>query len=243
MSTQSSFIRTDTKAEQLAQFLAKAIDAGEIAAGELLGTKQELMRRHDLAAGTLNEALRLLSSRGYIELRSGPKGGAFATRRSTQVRLRHTLIEAIGDAREMDDVVKIRDELEVLVAVEAARACRAEDATRILAAEQAAVDAEPGTERLLRIWDLHREIAQTGSNTILAALYANLLDTLANNIASVTTSGTVPRGVSADTDEVHRNLVAAIVGNDIEGAVRAARAHTPIGPEHYLPEGEGSAVR
>lgn len=127
----------------------------------------------------------------------------------------------------------MRDELEVLVAVEAARACTSEDAERIRDAEDAVARSQPGENRLLKIWDLHREIARTGNNRILSALYTNLLDTLTSNIASVTTTRHVTQGVRDDTDVVHRNLVRAVTNNDIEGAVRAAREHTPIGPGYY----------
>lgn len=73
MSTRASYIRVDSKAEQLALLIGRAMDTGAIAPGEHLGTKRQLLDQYEVALGTLNEALRLLSSRGYIELRSGPR--------------------------------------------------------------------------------------------------------------------------------------------------------------------------
>lgn len=234
MPREGSAVRTDSKAEQLAQYFQRLIESGAIASGARIGTKQEIMRQHEVAAGTLNEAMRLLQSRGYIEVKSGPKGGAFAARQATRLRLRHSLIEAIGDPQEISDVIAVRDELEVLVAVEAARVCTPADQELILAAEAAAAAAEPGQERLLKIWDLHREIARTGRNRILSTFYESLLDTLAANLGTVEVSTSVPRGVRDDTGIVHRNLVEAIVTNDVEAAVRAAQEHTPIGRNYGL---------
>ena len=223
----------NSKAERLAQHFEQLIDRGVITEGQHIGTKQEILKEHEVAAGTLNEVMRLLQTRGYIEVKSGPKGGAFASRSGNRVKLRHSLIEAIGDPQEISDVIKVRDELEVLVAAEAARSCTADDRQRILAAEEAATAAPPGRERLLRIWALHREIALTGRNTILSSFYGSLLDTLAASVATVETSATVPEGVQDDTSMVHRNLVQAVIANDIEAAVQAARAHTPISKDYY----------
>lgn len=227
-------MRVNSKAEQLAEHFEQLIDQGALVEGQYLGTKSDLMREHEVAAGTLNEAMRLLQTRGYINVKSGPKGGAFVSGNTQRVKLRHTLIRAIGDPRQISDVIKVRDELEVLVAVEAARACTAQDAERILAAERVAAAETPGQSRLLKIWDLHREIARTGSNEILSTFYTSLLDMLADSVGEVETRSTVPQGVNDDTVQVHRNLVAAIVANDIEGAVEAARAHTPISKDYYL---------
>lgn len=234
MTIEPVMLRMDSKAEQLADHFQRLIIEGTLNPGEHLGTKQDLIRRHGIAAGTMNEALRLLASRGYVELRSGPRGGAFVSEQAKQVRLRHSLIEAIGDPREMADIIQVRDQLEVLVAVEAARACTAQDSPRILAAEAAAATASPGTPRLIKIWELHREIAVTGRNRILSSFYANLLDALVQNIGAVEVSRTVLPGVSGDTAKVHRNLVQAVIDNDVPAAARAARAHTPLGEASHV---------
>lgn len=227
-------MRVDSKAEQLAMYFERLIEDGKIVSGERIGTKQEIMRQHEVATGTLNEAMRLLQTRGYIEVKSGPKGGAFASHQP-RLRLRHSLIESIGDPQEISDVISVRDELEVLVAVEAARACTAADRKRILAAEAIAEAAPLGTERLLRIWDLHSEIARTGKNRVLSAFYESLLDTLSTNLLTVEVGETVPQGVRDDTGSVHRNLVKAVISGDIGAAARAAQEHTPIGRNYPSP--------
>ena len=50
--------------------------------GGRLGTKNELRERVGVSIGTFNESLRILQSRGLIELRRGRRGGLFAAERS-----------------------------------------------------------------------------------------------------------------------------------------------------------------
>ena len=234
-----AIMRANSKAEQLAAHLQEQIDDQDFTVGEHIGTKSELLERFSVAAGTLNEALRLLQSRGYIEVKPGPKGGAFVADYSKRVRLRHALIDTVGDPAELSNAIKVRDELEVLVAVEAARHCTAQDAERIIAAEEAIRNAQDGQNHLKLIWNLHREIAITGRNTILTRVYNGLLDTIEQATFSVEMSSTVPRGVNKETLDVHHDLVKAVISNDIEAAVQAARQHTPIGQGYYSnPEGE-----
>lgn len=236
-------MRTNSKAEQLAMHLQGRIDSQEFTEGEHIGTKSELLEQFSVAAGTLNEALRLLQSRGYIEVKPGPKGGAFVADHSRRVRLRHALIDTVGNPADLSDAIKVRDELEVLVAVEAARYCTAEDSERILAAEDALSRADNSQNHLKLIWALHREIAVTGRNRILTQVYNGLLDHIEQSTQAIEMSPTVPKGVNAETLNVHHELVVAITNNDIRGAVEAARRHTPIGKDYYTSPNRGLDLR
>ena len=55
--------------------------------GVRLGSKEELGRCFRVSPGTLNEALRVLETRGILELRRGSKGGVFAAAVSMQPSL------------------------------------------------------------------------------------------------------------------------------------------------------------
>ena len=55
-----------SRAAVLADHIEAAIADGAIPPGARLGTKEELRRSHDVAYGTLNEALRILHQRGYV---------------------------------------------------------------------------------------------------------------------------------------------------------------------------------
>src|SRR5687767_13449581 len=81
-----------SRAEIVARRLEAAIADGTIAVGERLGTKEDLRRRYNVAAGTLNEAIRLLQIRGLVEARPGPGGGLFAAAPSAKARLSHLVL-------------------------------------------------------------------------------------------------------------------------------------------------------
>lgn len=222
-----------SKAERLAHHFQERIDSGELAEGHFIGTKKEILENFNVAVGTLNESLRLLQTRGYLEVKPGPNGGAFVANEDKRIRLRHTLIYTTGNPDDVSHALQVRDALEPLVAAEAARFCQKKDAEQINEAERAISLAEDETDLLRRIWRFHRVVAAVGRNPILTSIYINLLDTIEQSLQSVEMTASVPRGVSNETIEVHRNLAAAICRNDVEGAIKAAHEHSPIGDSSY----------
>src|SRR2546428_13996659 len=69
---------TVTRAERAAQRIAER--ARGATPGARLGTKTELREWCGVSVGTVNEALRLLQSRGVVAVRPGPRGGVFGGR-------------------------------------------------------------------------------------------------------------------------------------------------------------------
>jgi len=136
------------RAEALARQVEAELAAGAVAPGERLGTKAELRLRYGVAAGTLNEALRLLTDRGLVDARPGPGGGLFAA------------APRAGGTAEEGRVV--RDALEPLVAADAAAHATPQDA--------AALRALVGTDHRL-----HRAIARLARNSVLVDAYLAVL--------------------------------------------------------------------
>ena len=68
-----------SRAEELARGIEDDIAAGVLSTGDRLGTKDDLRQRFNVAVATLNEAIKLLESRGLVEARSGPGGGVFVS--------------------------------------------------------------------------------------------------------------------------------------------------------------------
>src|SRR5436853_2965979 len=85
--TRGPFEARVPRAEALARHLETEIVAEEFAPGDRLGTKDELRRRFGVAAATINEAVRLMDSRGLVSARPGPGGGVFVTDVSARSRL------------------------------------------------------------------------------------------------------------------------------------------------------------
>src|SRR4051794_41433642 len=72
------------RAEAVARDLEAEILGGRLAPGARIGTKDDLRHRFGVAVATVNEAVRLLETRGLIEARPGPGGGAFVAASSVR---------------------------------------------------------------------------------------------------------------------------------------------------------------
>lgn len=221
-------MRVGSKAETIALALESEIEQQSLSAGDLLGTKSSLLARFGVSPGTFNEALRLLQSSGVIVLKPGPGGGVFVAAPSQSLRLRNIIVGAQVSQAELADIAAVRDELEVLVAMEAARACTANQGDELYAQLDVIAALPKGRQETLEIWKLHKMIARIGRNAFLTRVYTESLDTLETLITEFAVSPTPAPGVRGDAVAVHRALIDAVVSGDVERARMAAIAHTPI---------------
>ncbi|MCZ9339711.1 FCD domain-containing protein, partial [Streptomyces sp. TRM76130] len=121
------------------------------------------------AYSTVSEAVRLLRDRGVLEIRPGRGGGLFVADRGPVVRLRHTLLEVRDEPATVADAIELRDHLEVLIDVGAAR-CRTEDDVVDLRARLEHMRAAADWDGFLRAnWALHERIARISPNRMAAA--------------------------------------------------------------------------
>lgn len=215
-----------SRAEELSRRLEQEIVDGGMQAGERLGTKEDIRGRFGYAVATVNEALRLLETRGLIEARPGPGGGVFVAAPSSRVRLNHLVLGFKVNDAPFSDCLAVRNALEPLVCREAAAHCRARDA-RVL--RQVVARMEKHTDEpaeFLRLnWDLHRRMAKMGSNAPLKTLYLTLMDFVEDGLADV-------RGDEFfDAEQnlaVHQELVEAVIDGDPVRLGRAIERHTPM---------------
>jgi len=215
-----------SRAQELAQRLEADIVDGGLQAGERLGTKGDIRERFGYAVATVNEALRLLETRGLIEARPGPGGGVFVAAPASRVRLNHLVLGFKVNDAPFSDCLAVRNALEPLVCREASEHCGARDAKALRGIVTRMEDkaTEPGD--FLRLnWDLHRRMAKMGSNAPLKTLYLTLLDFVQDGLEEV-------RGdefFDAEGNlEVHRELVEAIIDGDPRRLAHAIEQHTPM---------------
>src|SRR5215216_2862504 len=109
------------RAEAVARDLEAQILGDGLAPGERLGTKDDLRQRFGVAVATVNEAVRLLETRGLIEARPGPGGGVFVARSSVRVALKRDGLDGSWGGASFADCQAVRTGLEPLVCQEAAR--------------------------------------------------------------------------------------------------------------------------
>jgi DNA-binding FadR family transcriptional regulator len=212
-----------SRAALLADQIEAEIVAGAIAVGARLGTKDELRRRHDVAYGTLNEALRILQQRGYVTSRTGPGGGLFASTPTAALQLTQ-LIVGFRQGGTFADAAVVRLALEEPVALDAARSrtpADIADLEAIVARCTAARD--DARSYVYENWQLHRRIAQICSNRILGNLYTTLLDAHESQVRE----GPHPSFEATVDDNLaaHRALVAAIADGSEERVRDAVHTH------------------
>jgi GntR family transcriptional repressor for pyruvate dehydrogenase complex len=237
-------VRLATSRVSRAEAVARDVEAevlGEgIPPGERLGTKEELRQRFAVAVATINEAVRLLETRGLIEARPGPGGGVFVARSSVRVALKRDGSDGSWGGAPFRDCLAVRNGLEPLVCREAARHHTDEDINaleKILAAMERHAD-EPRAYLELN-WALHRRIAKLCRNAPLHSIYLTLIDFLEDGI----TLGDLDE-FDGDADiEVHRQLVAAIdegPGPHLEAAIERHEQIPTLVPERRTRRTAGS---
>jgi DNA-binding FadR family transcriptional regulator len=213
-----------TRAEAVAREVEAEIAAGTLVAGQRIGRKDDLRRRFGVAVATVNEAVRLLETRGLIEARPGPGGGVFVAGSPRVAQQRGMLGFASGQAS-FADCMAIRNALEPLVCREAARHHREEDIRalrKIIGAMERHAD-DPAAYLDLD-WALHRRIARMCHNAPLHSIYLTLIDVLQDASAA------------GDLDElhgeadigVHRELVDAIAAGEGPALDAIVDRHTPL---------------
>lgn len=217
-----------SRAEQLAAAVEQRIRAEQLAPGTSLGTLDDLRAGSGFSKPTVSEAVRLLRDRGVLRIKPGRGGGLFVADRGPVVRIRHTLLTVTEDPATVVDAIELREHLELLVDLGAAR-CRTESDVADLRALTAAMgEADGWTEFMRANWALHERIAAISPNTMARAVYVGTLGHLSDSAARAESDeGERSDAYRAERHRVHVELVEAIAAGD-ETLVRAAvdRHHT-----------------
>jgi GntR family transcriptional repressor for pyruvate dehydrogenase complex len=211
-----------SRAEQLAAALDERIHSQGLRPGDLVGTLQSLRDETGYARSTVSEAVRLLRERGLLEIRPGRTGGLFVARTSPVVRLRHTLLTVDEQPTAVLDAIELRDHLEELIDVGAAR-CRTEADVDELRGLLGAMAAAEDWDSFMRAnWALHERIAAVAPNAMARAVYVGTLGHLstsasprfdasdASEAAAAQAAEAQAAEYRADRFRVHADLVEAV---------------------------------
>ncbi|MFW0796829.1 FCD domain-containing protein [Gordonia sp. CPCC 205515] len=208
-----------TRAEQLAASLDERIRSGEFAPGETVGTIESLRTATGFAYSTVSEAVRLLRDRGVLEIRPGRGGGLFVAEAGPVVRMRHTLLSVGDQPTVVADAIELRDHLEVLIDVAAARHCTKTDISELNALLRTMQVAPTWDDFLHSNWALHERIAAICPNEMARAVYVGTLGHLNTSTPRIDDDDAV--AYRRRRFDVHVDLVDAIAAGD-ESAVREA---------------------
>jgi DNA-binding FadR family transcriptional regulator len=219
-----------SRAELVARELEREI-ADNLDAGARLGTKEDLRQRFGVAVATINEAVRLLETRGLIEARPGPGGGVFVSRPSTRVAFSHAVLGFTSDSTTYEQCLELRDALEPLVDRYAARHHKAADIRALNKVLRKMECSTSDPQAFFQAnWTLHRRIAKLCRNVPLRSVYLTMIDFLQESVEHAE----FPDFDGEALLSVHRELVAAIDAGEGPQLEAAVAAHEPTGRDFNI---------
>jgi GntR family transcriptional repressor for pyruvate dehydrogenase complex len=129
MVRKKAFDRIDRRrySEQVIQMVVAEIMSDNLAIGDKLPGEKELTEQFNVSRTVVREALRVLEESGLVEIRKGPKGGAFVTR-SFHKPVSSSLKNLIAHGQiSIDHLFDVRALVEPYIAVQAALHARPAD--------------------------------------------------------------------------------------------------------------------
>jgi DNA-binding FadR family transcriptional regulator len=216
----------DSRPEAIRRAIETRIVEGKLRPGDRLGLKAELQKEFDVAGPTIAQALTLLTNDGLISMRRGPGGGIFVER-SRPVLRRGTRRLAMASAQSLAENIELREHINPLLAMSAARAAERSEARvatlRDIASSLAGADPSFDTQRL--IWAGFHELAELADNELLRHVYVDLLEAAEALIVDVDFP---TEGIEGDQERqriaAHAAMFVAVADRNIE----AARHHAEI---------------
>jgi len=215
-----------SKAEELARKIEEMIFQRGADANTRLGSKEELRQGFQVAHGTMNEAMRVLETRGVIELRRGPTGGVFVATPSVYVRLSQVFLGLKQGSATVEYCLSIRNHIEALSIVEAAKEAphKPEQVKELYRLAEKMRETIGDVDASLHWnWTLHRRIAEMGANTVLTAIYLTLMDFIEQEVTEVAPARSYEHADRAL--KMHIRLIDAIASGDPVKAAEAAKEH------------------
>ncbi|WP_448388383.1 FadR/GntR family transcriptional regulator [Microbacterium aurum] len=215
----------------LASTLRDQILSGQYAVGDSLPTERELIAYTQVSRTTVREALRILESQGFVEMRTGRLGGPIARRPGSEAVEQSVRFAIQGDQTAEFDIVETRAALEPACAALAAKYRTEEDLERMdiaSAAIENAAQRGSAEDFVLGKFQWHLAVAIASHNSLLIGL----MTALGSAIHESTDAGVLTEGMLAETGSHHTLIADAIRARDGAGAERFMRDH--VGHRHVL---------
>jgi DNA-binding FadR family transcriptional regulator len=212
-----------SRAEAVAREIEEEISAGILTTGDRLGTKDDLRNRFNVAVATVNEAVKLLDTKGLVEARPGPGGGVFVASPASRKRSGPMIMGFEWTEATIDEYHEVRGVLEPLIYQHAARNATETDirALRSIVASMAAHLDQPRSYARSNT-AFHRRVAKLSLNAPLRSFYVTLLDFYENDLVE---AQEMPKVLHPDNVTVHRELVDALESRDPARLASAIHLH------------------
>ncbi|MEQ1901704.1 MAG: FadR/GntR family transcriptional regulator [Devosia sp.] len=207
-------------ADDVVDRLVTAVGLGVYIAGQQLPTERDLAAMLAVSRTSIRDALKQLTSRGYLEVRRGRKGGYFVLADWGPDSAQHVRRQLVAHWSDFEQVFDARTLIEPMIARTAASRRTTDDIAVMQAAVQAYVDAASRDASRRADTALHLAVAQATQNPVLVAISTDLRAKITLNL------GAEPYSSEARNTAVgqHAELVAAVAeGRGDEAAEIAAR--------------------
>ncbi|MCK8647108.1 FadR/GntR family transcriptional regulator [Mycobacterium colombiense] len=216
-----------SRAERLAAAIEARIIRDDLEPAVFVGTFESLRAESGFAYSTVSAAARLLRDRGLLEIRPGRGGGLFVADPSPVVRLRRTLLQTQTQSVAVADAIELREHLEALIDITAARFRTDRDITD-MRDHLARMAAAPSWDAFIQEnWALHERIAAICPNSTARAVYLSTFGPLKTARPRIDRD----RGIDSYRRRRHRihvDLVAAIAAGSEARVRRMVARHNAV---------------
>lgn len=206
-------------ADQVSSQLKESIFQGEYQPGEKIPPEHQLVKSFGVSRVIVREAIRNLEQAGLIEIKRGPKGGAFV------LPMKHDAVfQVIRDMLRLGNakvahIMEVRLDVEPVVAGLAAERATAEDMEMLSRGIEDMPDA-PGDKYVAWNVKFHRLLAKCAHNPMYEILVNILMDFTEELILKIKPSERIIHDTTS-----HPELLELVRQGDVEGARRKMRFH------------------
>jgi DNA-binding FadR family transcriptional regulator len=215
--------RVEKVAYSVAREIVAHVVEDQLAPGAVLESETDMMQRYEVSRGSLREALRILETLGFLQLKPGPRGGPVvlnpdARQFSKIATLYYQRIDAT-----YRELLEVRQTLEAASAAMAAARRTPEDAEKLRALFKASRDADLADDRAFQTvgQGFHVMVAQMAGNRVLNFMLKSCTDV----VASRTGHYLYPLGSRQAVADAHEKIGQAIIRGDVKAAEALMREH------------------
>lgn len=212
--------QTITAVDQVLSEISAFVMREDIAPGAELPPEEVMAAQLKVSKVTLRQALGLAQAQGLIEIRNGQRARVAKPSLKPLMNMMDITLRRMGK-KEFEDLVKVREILEVNIARDAARSANDD---QIKALEKTIVEMEENREDLIfcvkKDIEFHSILREATANRIFDIVLAPIAKILADSMKTTLESG----GIQAAT-EAHRWILDAVKQKDPDKAETAMHKH------------------
>ena len=213
--------------EDVVAQIQEAILEGRLKAGDTLPSERQLKDMFNISRGTLREALRVLEQKGLIEIKLGVGGGSVVKDLNGDKVSEGLALLIRSQKVSLNHLAEFREEVEGIVAAQAAARISAADSDRLRdLLKEAGRCVDAGTSQRDAFLDMDKRIHMTLAQVAANPIYISVLHSVHDNIHRY-----YDQFLSMDARELQENyrdlcdLVDAVEKGQANRARKLARGH------------------